>query len=216
MLLIVKNKNWSTNVFPKYTKAIKKAQEFIDTIEMNGELSDYIYNGNGTKGDYCIVQLCINNITLSVNLNISDGLHRIDSSIKIEELEETFGNYCSYKDLIKKINLIKKNHLKEEKVNNPEFIIITQSNYEGVNRLSKLDCSSKKNLSKDLINFFTYNGKYINDYKTKDFDITNSKNKDIILFFKEKVENSNINEDCGYLYQVFDLNGKEISIPTKF
>lgn len=101
--LTINHKSWSCSVFPEYYMAITKAQNFLEDINLNGELGDCIYHGNGTMGSYCIIYLKFNTFTLSVNLNIENGKHRVDTTVSIIELPKQFGNYYTYTELIEKI-----------------------------------------------------------------------------------------------------------------
>ena len=105
--LIINHKSWSCMVFPKYYVAISKAQKFLEDVNLDGELGDCIYTGNGTIGSYCIVHLDFNTFILSVNLNIENGNHRIDTNTHIPQLNQQYGNYCNYTKLIEKIKEIK-------------------------------------------------------------------------------------------------------------
>ena len=98
----------------------------------------------------------------------------------------------------------------------PKQLYLTQSDEEGVCKMARLDCSSKKELSKSLFNFFTHNGKFKKDYKTEEFNISKAKNKAIIKFFKDKIENSVLDGDNTYIYQLFNEKGKSCSMPLKF
>lgn len=102
----MKHENWSTRVFPEYKYAINKSNKLLETIDLEGELADCIYSGNGTIGSYCIIYLEFDNFILMVNLNLEEGKHRIDSSIEIPELKEQYGNYCNYEELVKKLKEI--------------------------------------------------------------------------------------------------------------
>ena len=105
--LIINHKSWSCRVFPKYYEAISKAQKFLEDVNLDGELGDCIYGGNGTIGFYCIVYLYFNTFILSVNLNIENGNHRIDTTTPIPQLSKQYGNYCNYNKLIEKVKEIK-------------------------------------------------------------------------------------------------------------
>ena len=105
--LIINHKSWSCMVFPKYYGAISKAQKFLEDINLDGELGKCIYRGNGTIGFYCIVYLDFNTFILSVNLNIENGNHRIDTNTPIPQLSQQYGNYCNYNKLVEKIKEIK-------------------------------------------------------------------------------------------------------------
>ena len=105
--LIINHKSWSCRVFPHYYEAISKAQKFLEDVNLDGELEDCIYNGNGTIGLYCIVHLDFNTFILSVNLNIEKGKHRIDTTTPIPQLSQQYSNYYNYNKLIEKIKEIK-------------------------------------------------------------------------------------------------------------
>lgn len=104
--LTIGYKSWSCSVFPKYPMACEKAQKFLDDVKLDGKLAGSIYGGNGTIGSYCIIYLDFITFLLSVNLNIENGKHRIDTTVPIPELSQQYGNYCSYEELVKKIKQI--------------------------------------------------------------------------------------------------------------
>ena len=102
--------DFSCKVFTRYKIAFKKANKFTNDIGQTCNIDDRIYCNNGATGEYCIVNVEINkDITLDVNLNVESGDNRIDSSIKIEDLKEQYGNYCDYKTLVETVkSIIKK------------------------------------------------------------------------------------------------------------
>lgn len=88
-------------------KAIFISKNFIKDIPDSNivfTLHSSIASGNGTIGKYCILHTSIkNNVGLSIQLNIENGNNRLDTSIKIKELKNQFGNYFNTEDLKNKL-----------------------------------------------------------------------------------------------------------------
>lgn len=101
-------------------------------------------------------------------------------------------------------------------------LIIVEANDEGVQKMAKLDLSSKENFVKDLKKFFTNDGEFNEDYiiETDDedeeyisYNINSATDDESLSFFKDRIYKSFVDGDSYSIYQIFNENCQECNFP---